>query len=261
MRDLIGVVLCIFAINVNAASISGQGTWETTLQGRDLDGDLSTFEAYYDTVLDITWLGDANYAGTTTGVTAGVTMEWGAANAWVAGLNPYDSGIMGWRLPMMIETGPTGCIGGIFEHYNGEDCGYNVKTTSGSPPYPTDTVYSEMASMYYDTLGNLAWMDTSGNESQPGWGLTNTALFDNLQNNAYWSGTEMTPCCFPYNDYSAWYFKFTGGSQYFSRKEDAAPFHVWAVHDGDVGAVPIPAAVWLFGSGLIGLVGLARRKV
>ena len=27
-----------------------------------------------------------------------------------------------------------------------------------------------------------------------------------------------------------------------------------------VGAVPIPAAVWLFGSGLIGLVGLARRK-
>jgi hypothetical protein len=28
----------------------------------------------------------------------------------------------------------------------------------------------------------------------------------------------------------------------------------------DVGAVPIPAAVWLFGSGLIGLIGIARRK-
>ena len=27
-----------------------------------------------------------------------------------------------------------------------------------------------------------------------------------------------------------------------------------------VGAVPIPSAVWLFGSGLIGLVGVARRK-
>jgi hypothetical protein len=25
-------------------------------------------------------------------------------------------------------------------------------------------------------------------------------------------------------------------------------------------AVPVPAAVWLFGSGLIGLVGFARRK-
>jgi len=28
----------------------------------------------------------------------------------------------------------------------------------------------------------------------------------------------------------------------------------------DVSAVPVPAAVWLFGSGLIGLVGFARRK-
>ena len=28
----------------------------------------------------------------------------------------------------------------------------------------------------------------------------------------------------------------------------------------DVQAVPVPAAVWLFGSGLIGLAGLARRK-
>ncbi|MEN8106895.1 MAG: VPLPA-CTERM sorting domain-containing protein, partial [Pseudomonadota bacterium] len=26
------------------------------------------------------------------------------------------------------------------------------------------------------------------------------------------------------------------------------------------GIIPIPAAVWLFGSGLIGLVGMARRK-
>jgi len=28
----------------------------------------------------------------------------------------------------------------------------------------------------------------------------------------------------------------------------------------DITAVPVPAAVWLFGSGLIGLVGVARRK-
>ena len=28
----------------------------------------------------------------------------------------------------------------------------------------------------------------------------------------------------------------------------------------DVSAVPVPAAVWLFGSGLLGLVGVARRK-
>jgi hypothetical protein len=28
-----------------------------------------------------------------------------------------------------------------------------------------------------------------------------------------------------------------------------------------IGAVPVPAAIWLFGSGLLGLVGVARRKV
>ena len=28
----------------------------------------------------------------------------------------------------------------------------------------------------------------------------------------------------------------------------------------EVSSVPIPSAVWLFGSGLIGLIGLARRK-
>ena len=30
--------------------------------------------------------------------------------------------------------------------------------------------------------------------------------------------------------------------------------------NGDLNPVPIPAAIWLFGSGLIGLVGVARRK-
>ena len=29
---------------------------------------------------------------------------------------------------------------------------------------------------------------------------------------------------------------------------------------GNIGAVPVPAAAWLFGSGLLGLIGVARRK-
>jgi hypothetical protein len=32
------------------------------------------------------------------------------------------------------------------------------------------------------------------------------------------------------------------------------------VATSNVSAVPVPAAVWLFGSGLIGLVGFARRE-
>jgi uncharacterized protein YkwD len=37
----------------------------------------------------------------------------------------------------------------------------------------------------------------------------------------------------------------------------------WTVDFGadDVSAVPVPAAIWLFGSGFLGLVGVARRKI
>ena len=38
---------------------------ETTLEARDLDGDVSTIEAYFDIALNITWLADANNALTT----------------------------------------------------------------------------------------------------------------------------------------------------------------------------------------------------
>jgi hypothetical protein len=37
-----------------------------------------------------------------------------------------------------------------------------------------------------------------------------------------------------------------------------ADWHVEGI--GTIAAVPVPAAVWLFGSGLVGLVGIARRK-
>ena len=35
---------------------------------------------------------------------------------------------------------------------------------------------------------------------------------------------------------------------------------VWVADNGGVAVVPVPAAAWLFGSGLLGLAGIARRK-
>ena len=83
--------------------------------------------------------------------------------------------------------------------------------------------------------------------------LSRPGPFSNFQFDDYWSGTESAP-----NPSSAWDFNFSRSRQFEFNK--ANNFVAWAVHSGNVSAVPVPAAVWLFGSGLIGLLGLARRK-
>ena len=48
-----------------------------------------------------------------------------------------------------------------------------------------------------------------------------------------------------------------GTSEFFSTIALLDPTRI----DGTVNVVPVPAAVWLFGSGLLGLVGVARKKI
>ena len=219
--------------------MSGQGTWESTLQGRDLDGNLSTFEAYYDTSLNITWLADANVAG---------GMDWTTASTWAAGLNPYGSNITGWRLPTTNDVGNDGVTYGT-NSYQGVDAGYNI------------TAYSELSHMFYTTLGDLAFFDTSGHWPQVGYGLTNSGPFSNVQSASYWSATEYLPRGNTY----AWDFNTGSGQQTLDNKTINS-FSAWAVHTGDVGVavsmstVPVPAAAWLFGSGLVGLVGMSGKR-
>ncbi|MHB8744172.1 MAG: Lcl domain-containing protein [Sulfuricaulis sp.] len=211
---------------VSAAPVSGQGDWETTLQARYLGGS-ATPDAYYDTTLNITWLADANSAGT--------MMDWPTANTWAANLNV--NGVTGWSLPTMNDPNAN-CY---TITYAGEPCGYNNPSTS------------ELAHMFYTTLGNKGYFDASGNP-QAVYGLTNTGPFSNVQSNFYWSATE-----YP-NTNEAWGVNSFNGYQYPSGK--ATNLYAWAVHTGDVGAsaVPVPAAVWLFSSGLLGLIGVSSKR-
>lgn len=219
-----------------AAAISGQGTWESTLLGRNLDSNPLTYEAYYDTALNITWLADVRYAEND-GYFG--PQSWSTANFWATNLNPYGSGITGWRLPTVTDTGPAGC-----DYANtGTDCGYNVNTATG-----------EMAHMFYVTLGNLALVNTAG-VFQSGSGLTNTGPFANLDAVGHWSGTSYIP---PYTATSAWYDDFGSGQQNQSSKSIGRNF--WAVRSGDIAVIPVPAAAWLFGGGLLGLLGLRRMN-
>ncbi len=236
------VILNMYSSIAKAVAVSGQGTWESTLYARDFDGDLTTIEAYYDTVLDITWSANPKYSGT--------TMGWVAANNWAASLD--IEGITGWRLPTMVDTNNLGCD--LTTTSSSDDCGYNVLTTSGS------TIYSEMASLFYDTLGNLAYRDTLDNV-QAGWGLSNTGPFSlNPESvyNIYWTANENA-----HDTVQAFYFDYWNGWQGTNGKTVGRD--AWAVHDGDVGAVvstvPLPSAVWLFSSALLSLFSLARRSV
>lgn len=223
---LLAIAGSAITTTVFAAPISGQGTWEAMLQARDLDGNLSTAEAYYDIALNITWLANANYAGT--------AMTWEDANAWAAGLNL--GGVTGWRLPSTFYSGS--CFSG--------------GTTPGLCGYNVDPASSEMAHLFYVALGNVAMFD-SGGIFQPNHGLSNTGPFSNIQT-VYWSSAMFDPF-FPMA------FQFFDGNQ--TQFQMAESLFAWGVHAGDVGAsvVPVPAATWLFGSGLLGMFGVVRGRL
>lgn len=201
----------------------------------------------YDTDLNITWLQDANYAKTqyiqTGGVTgaAGGYMPWFQANAWAAGLSYFDSArnqtLTGWRLPTTLQ--PDNSCSGQQNLY-----GYG-QVSSGA-----NCAGSEMGHLFYNELGGVtySWIQNVNNGK--------LALFKNVQMDHYWSATAYGP----YNG-QAWIYDFYGNEM----PENKSWTNVaWAVRDGDVGAastVPVPAAAWLLGSGLLGFIGAGRRKL
>ena len=255
----------LIASTLLAASLIS-GAAHAALQGRDLNGSIESFEAYYDTVLDITWLADANYGagssyddsnrmgGIYTGSATDGRTSWASANAWAAnlsftnGANVYDN----WRLPTVEPV--NGSTFNYNSSYNGStDYGYNVSEQGTAFAGSTG---SEMAHLFYDTLNNKGYCPVSTNCSpagQTGWGLTNKGPFSNLQANHYWSATEYAP---PSTDF-AWSFAMGDGWQFAGYK--GYGYSALAVSPGDVAAVPEAETYALMLAGL-GLVGWRARR-
>ena len=194
----------------------------------------------YDDVLDITWLQDANYAQTS-GYDSDGRMHWLQAKAWAAQLS-YD-GHDDWRLPsanLINSANP------CYAYYGSCDFGYNNTT-------------SELGHMFYNNLGRLSFSININVNFTDG-ATSNVVSILSLQNHEYnqsdWYSEEYVP-----GPTDAWAFKMVNGFQ-FADNKNASDYHYgWPVHDGDIGAspVPLPAGIYLFLSGLVGL-GLVRRS-
>jgi hypothetical protein len=232
-----------------AALMSVAGGAQASLVGRDINGNAVAGNAassvfLYDTVLNVTWLRNANVNG---------EMSWTGASTWAANLvvGTYDD----WRLASVNDPGPCSRYGEWVS-----PCGYNTLTKSGNKTQyeAGQTVYNEMASLWYDTLGNTG--------ASP---MTNSGDFQNLQADVYWSsqlwnGQDLA-------------FRMSDGLTYpygiATAKRSDALLYALAVRSGDVmvgastaapsavpiSAVPIPVAAWLMASGL-GAFGVAGRK-
>jgi hypothetical protein len=196
---------------------------------------------------------------------------WPKAALWVSGLGgdltvTLDPGYTttidwssGWRLPKVDESkmdlyGPWSTDVG-----DGTGFGWGGPDGAGYHDYYSglNMVNSEMGHLFYESLRNKGYYAEDGTNPQPGWGLTNTGDFDNLQAGRYWSGTLYSPNTD--QDYY-WVFDFWTGFQPGAYPE-ITYYDALAVRPGDVSfnPVPIPSTLWLLGSGLIGLVGIRRE--
>jgi hypothetical protein len=200
----------------------------------------------YDSTLNITLLQDANYAKTS-GYAAAYNdprgiMTWSQATTWAANL--VYGGYSDWRLASAR------LIGNDSTSFNGStDVSYN-------------NTRSELGYLFFE-LGNKSLYSTAGVEGTD-YGLRNTTFIDagtnqsvsflNVENFDYWEAE-----LYKRNSSKSWNFStYWGLNGYY---DNSNKFYAWAVRDGDVAAVPIPSAAWLFGSCLIGLAGVVRRKV
>lgn len=183
-------------------------------------------QAYYDEALEITWLANANLAQSETfgvdGIYSDGGMPWDTALDWIDAMNAANYlGASGWRLPS-ADANNDGVV---------ESCDVSN---------PDPGLCSDHELLYLYGVEGIT-------SNTPG-------PFNNLKDDGYWTGTQAG--LDNYAHYVNMYFGGNGGSN------KGNSLIAWAVHDGDIASavVPLPASVWLFGSGLLGLFETARRR-
>ena len=190
------------------------------------------YQAYYDDVLDVTWLADANLAashkfGVPT-IGANGLMNAATAAAYIDAMNAAGYlGFSSWRLQTLEPI--DGLSFDYAESYDGTtDVGYNMGASGTA--YAGSTA-SEFAHLYYVTLGNSGYYGTNGAPAgcaqvSP-FCRTQDGPFLNVGDTTYWIGTPYAPN--PVT--AAWAFSFgTGGQRAYG---DQLGSYVWPILGGD----------------------------
>ena len=181
----------------------------------------------YDDVANITWLADANYAKTS-GYDADGLMSWSAAKTWADNL--VYGGYSDWRLPKALNADSSGgpCMGLMGLNCTGSEMGHLFYIDGGLSPFQSITSSA--------ILNNY---------------------FTNMQSDVYWSGDYWEDA-----SWEALVFRTYDGAQSVSDYAQSNEFYAWAVHPGDVAAVPEPEvyAMLLAGLGVLGVVARRRKQ-
>jgi hypothetical protein len=121
---------------------------------------------------------------------------------------------------------------------------WDLPTAGSNPQEGYNQTNDPFGELFYNELGG-----TAGNF------MPDTSYFIN-EHGFFWTSTESATVWG--DNIDAWRFQTINGFLSIDGKPNG--YGAWATHSGDVAAVPVPGAVWLFGSGLFGLLGFKKRK-
>ena len=167
------------------------------------------------------------------GDTYSVNISWETLTDYSGGDAEYLGAITGF-------SGTVGSFSLIEPNYGSLPVEASTIVVGNNDPYDSVVFISSLFGA--GNLGGIAPIEGFflGLADQTGTALDNTALPTNLPNDGFDS--------------------FIGSSGFILSFSDTTEIQATVDSISAVSTVPVPAAVWLFGSGLIGLIGVARRK-